>query len=187
MGSNDFNSLISDIFNEWNLTPIHNDVVDFMSDKGIVIDIYPFKITDLEKNHQVEVFYRKFLDRDIPKKTYLTCENKFLTFIKFLWIYNSTNVFYDLVFDNYFLKAIKKSFFFKQKHKSKIIHSISNWEELQTLSILALREAGYMFIHFKDWNAIAMINDFAMLILCRDAETNEKICNLANHCGLFVH
>ena len=186
MGSNDVNSFIRNILIEWNMVSESNDVVEFMTEMGLIVDIYPFQIKDLEKSHQVEVFYRKFLDKDISRKTYLTYENNFLKFIKLLWTYNETNLFYDLAFDNYFLKAFKKICFTKKRKKSNTVNNISNWAELQTLSVVSLRESGYMFLHFKDWNVIAMINDFSVLLMCKDAETNKTICKLANHCGLFM-
>ena len=187
MESDKNNAFINDILGAWGWTPTNNDIVNLMRDMGLIIDIHPFQIENPEKNYQVEVFYRKFVDGDISKDTYLNYENKFLNFVKLLWTYNVTDVLYDLFFDKHFQKALKISYFVQSKRKSQVINNISSWIELQKLLILALREAGYIFLFFKEWNVIAMINDFSVLILCKDAETNEIIRNLSNSCGLFVH
>ena len=187
MENNKNNAFINDILVTWGLTSANNDIVDQMHDMGLVVDIHPFQIENPEKNYQVEVFYQKFLDGNISKDTYLNYENKFLNFVKLLWTYNVTDVLYDLFFDKHFLKAFKKNYFVQNKPKSQVINNISSWIELQKLLILALREAGYIFLFFKDWNVIAMINDFSVLILCKDSETNKIIENLSNSCGLFVH
>lgn len=186
MGNNN-NSFFNDILFDWNTILIDEDIVDVMLERGMIVDIYPFRIEDSEKNYQVEVFYRKFVEKNISKTSYLNYENKFLSFIKLLWIYNSTDVFYDLIFDKHFKKSLRKYRFKRCNQDSQIINNISKLGELQFLSALALREAGYMFLHLKNWNVLVMINGFSMLVLCKDCKTNEIIRNLSNSCGLFAH
>ena len=103
------NCFIDDILSQWNSRSIDFDAyMDSYNDKNLIVDIYPFAIDDSEKNWQVEIFYRNFLDKTISRSMYLEHEQRYLRFIQLLWLYNSTDVFYDLRFHNYFRKGLKK-------------------------------------------------------------------------------
>ena len=181
-------SFIDDILSQWNVqTTDLNTYINSYNDKNLIVDIHPFEITDLDKNWQVEIFYRKFLDKNISRSLYFDHEQRYLRFIKYLWLYNSTDVFYDLRFDNYFRKGLKRYNPIKKAiDVSDEVHNIASWLELEELAVLALREAGYIFLHFRDWNIIVMINDFSILVLCREAQTTSVVKNLAINSGLFV-
>lgn len=63
--------------------------------RRFVIDIFPYRILHPDKYDQVSIFYRKLLDREIRKKEFLYQEQKFIYFIKGLWLYNPVNISYD--------------------------------------------------------------------------------------------
>jgi hypothetical protein len=161
--------------------------MDSYNDKNLIVDIYPFAIDDSEKNWQVEIFYRNFLDKTISRSMYLEHEQRYLRFIQLLWLYNSTDVFYDLRFHNYFRKGLKKRNPIKKNpQQSEEIQNIESWCELEYLATLALREAGYIFLHFKAWNIVAMIHDFSILVLCKEKQTCSIVKDFAINNKLFV-
>ena len=182
------NSYIDDILSQWNLKSIDFDTyVESYDDKNLIVDIYPFEIENPEKNCQVEVFYRRFLDKNIPRNQYFDYEQRYLNFVKYLWMYNATDVFYDLLFDNYFRKGLKKYKTIRKKIQiSEEIQNADSWYKIEELLIMALREAGYIFLHFKDWNIVLMINDFSILVLCKEKQTTLIIKDFAMNSGLFV-
>lgn len=182
------NSFIDGILSEWNLKAIDfGTYIDSYNEKNLIVDIYPFAIDNPEKNWEVEVFYRKFLDKNISRSLYFSYEQRYLRFIKYLWLYNSTDVFYDLRFDNYFRKGVKKYNHIKRRQKtSEELKNIDSWCKLEELVVLALREAGYMFLYFKNWNIIVMINDFSILALCKETQTTSILKDFAINTNLFV-
>ena len=180
-------SFVDEILTCWGIQGIDFDsYVNAYNSKNLIVDIFPFSVLDPEKFWQVEVFYGKLLDKTISPKCYFDYEGKYLRFIKFLWLYNVTDAFFDLNFDNYFRKGIKKHFKPKHPQASEELHNVDSWLELEEFVTLALREAGYIFLHFKDWNLIVMINDFSMLVLCKEEKTTFVIKELAEKTGLFV-
>ena len=167
------NSFVDDILSKWNLKANSIDeYIDAYNDKNLIVDIYPYTINDLDKCWQMEIFYRKFRDKEISRNVYLNHEEKYLNFIKYLWLYNSTDIFYDLRFDNYFRKGLKKySPLKKSKQISDKTENIESWPKLEELVVLALREAGSIVLYFKNWNIMGMINGFSILVLCKEKET----------------
>ena len=126
MENND--SFIDDILSEWNGNTIDFDTyLKMNSDRNLIVDIYPFEIADPEKNWQVEIFYRKFLDKQISCREYLAHEQKYLQFMKHLWLYNATDVFYDLSFDRSFKKGLKSWRFTKKKQKAAKMPNVDSW------------------------------------------------------------
>lgn len=163
------------------------DYIDRNADKCFIIDMFPYQIKDPEKNHQVEIFYRKFLDDDVSAAEFLNCETKYLDLIKNFWLYNQVEVCYDLQFAEYFRKGfLKRRSFRKTKRKYEIQENVTSWAELKELTVLALREAGYLILHFKTWNVIAVINDFCVLIICKEKDILDMIDPIVSRCGLYV-
>ena len=78
--------------------------------KTKVLDIFPEIINDNEKYQSVEVFYQKVLDHCMKKQEFENIENRFLRFVKILWLYNETyvNILSPEIFNNYYYKRNKK-------------------------------------------------------------------------------
>ena len=180
-------SFVDEILFEWGIQGITFDTyVDSHSSKNLIVDIYPFTILNPEKNRQVEVFYSKLLSKTVSRKYYLDCEQKYINFIRYLWLYNDTDAFFDLHFDRYFRKGLKKRRGTRLSHASEELCNIDSWDRLEELVALALREAGYMFLHFKMWNIVVMIHDFYLLVLCKEEKTVSMIRELSEKSGLFA-
>ena len=110
-----------------------------------------------------------------------------MNFIKFLWLYNQTDIFYDIECSRYFRKGIKKYSVLKNKSRyNEEKFNIKSWILVEEASRFALREAGVVFLHFKDWNIIGMINDFSIFLSCKSNENIDRIMELAKECGLFI-
>ena len=100
----------SEILKEMNIT--FDDEKDslfdfFLKHKGTkVLDIFPKTINDNEKYRTVEVFYQKVLDHCMKKQEFENIENRFLYFVKVLWLYNETyvNILSPEIFNNYYYK-----------------------------------------------------------------------------------
>lgn len=180
-------SFVDEILFEWGIQGITFDTyVESHSSKNLIVDIYPFTILNPEKNRQVEIFYSKLLSKTVSRKYYLDCEQKYINFIRYLWLYNDTDAFFDLHFDRYFRKGLKKRRGTRLSHASEELCNIDSWDRLEELVALALREAGYMFLHFKMWNIVVMIHDFYLLVLCKEEKTVSMIRELSEKSGLFA-
>lgn len=180
-------SFIDEILFQWGIQGVDFDTyLESYNDKNLIVDIYPFTVLSPQKFRQVAVFYGKFLDKTISKKCYFDCERKYLSFIRHLWLYNETDAFFDLYFDNYFRKGLRKQHGLKNCQASEELHDISDWCKVEELATLALREAGYVFLHFKTWNVITMINDFSIVVLCKEEKTTSLINQLSEKNSLFT-
>ena len=86
----------SEILKEMNIT--FDDEKDSLFDFFLkhketkVLDIFPKTINDNEKYRTVEAFYQKVLDHCMKKQEFENIENRFLYFVKILWLYNETYV-----------------------------------------------------------------------------------------------
>ena len=104
----------SEILKEMNITldDEKDSLFDFfLKHKGTkVLDIFPKTINDNEKYRTVEVFYQKVLDHYMKKQEFENIENRFLYFVKTLWLYNETyvNILSPEIFNNYYYKRDKK-------------------------------------------------------------------------------
>ena len=102
-------AFLKNIFLKWNMNINGiDDYINRYTEQSLIIDIFPYRITNEEKNYQVEVFYKRYRDKEIKKKDFLNYENRYLDFVKLLWLYNDTDIFYELYLNNYFCKGIKK-------------------------------------------------------------------------------
>lgn len=150
-----------------------------------MIDIFPYRILHPDKYDQVSIFYRKLLDREIRKKEFLYQEQKFIYFIKGLWLYNPVNISYDLHNKRYFQKGLSKRFF-KDVKKRDILLDVSNFRIVQAVLHLALREAGILWMDFKEWEVLARVCDFNIELIVRDEAILQKITPLLAPCSLYV-
>ena len=180
---------VESIVEKWTQNKQKNSLDIFCSenpDNTFVIDIFPDQIKDMEKCCQVEVFYKRLLDKEIDKDRYIQLERIFVEFIKYSWLYNSMDVFYDLCFDAYFGKGIKAMRGWKKGQKSDTIKSITSWETLEYLTLLALREAGHLFIYSETQELMYIINGLSILVICKESEGVDEIRSYAKSLGLYI-
>ena len=181
-----------DIISEWTGEQYNNDAVEKYAElypgKRIVVDIFPNTIMDGEKYYQVDVCYKRWCEGDIDKKTFLDNEKKYLDFIKTLWLYNTVDICYDLSFSNYFRKGSKKRLkYIIRISKQNVLHDVQEWCEMEDLLKLALREAGHLWIYFKEWEVYAEIfGVIGNLILFKEEDALQRIIPILNHNLLYV-
>ena len=192
MENKEWLTLIDNIISEWTGEYYYFDAIgkyaDIYPKRSSIIDIFPNPILDKEKYYQVSVFYKKWVDGDIDKRTFLKNESKYLDFIRTLWLYNTVDVCYNLYFNNYFRKGTKKLYKkIKCSSKKDVLYDVQNWNMIKELLTLALREAGFLGLYFKQWEILAVINDFSIQLLFKDEMTIQVIRPLVEHNFLYVH
>ncbi len=157
-------------------------------DSCCVIDILPHIVKDLEKYHQVAVFYQKWVDRHIDGKCFLSYEERYIEFLKTLWLYNRVEMRYNLSFDNFFMKGYPKI-----RLRNKVLPSECektndmDWGTIEKMISLALREAGFLWLYFQELEMIAVIHDFCIQLLMKDQEAFRSIKPILLNCQLYCH
>lgn len=145
------------------------------SDKTFCISLFPDLIKDIVKYNQVEIYYQKYLDREITKEEFFDSERKFWELLKSFWIYNDTYVFIE---NDY--REITSSFYWRKNRreliKSKhLIEKISNsqlfWKidsiyDLSVLSKISTREISREIFFFQQSGLVISI-DGCCGILCK--------------------
>ena len=154
-------------------------------ERHLIVDIYPYVVKDMDKYYHNSFFYRKYKDREIKKREYLIEELKFVNFIKILWLYNTVTFCCDLQDSSYFLKGLRTKRYFSKKISNCKYSSVQDFNLLEKALRLALREAGFLWIYFEEWDILTIINDFSISILLRDEKTKYHIIPLLNCCSLF--
>lgn len=154
-------------------------------EKSIIIDVFPYVIQDGCKYDQVSVFYKKLKDGDISKKEYLYLENKYVDFIKLLSLYNEIDISFNLCYSNYFLKNLSKRKDLKYTEKTTLINEV-NLNKIAYLLRLALREAGFLWIHFKEWGLLAIIHDFSIRLIAKNESCFEKLPPILTNSSLYI-
>lgn len=193
MESNEFLTFVDQIITEWTGEKYHFDADERYAEqnpeKNIIIDIFPDTIVDVDKFYQVDIFYRKWIDGDISKEVFLENEKKYLNFINLLWLYNTVDISYNLYHNCYFRKGIKKysySSLFKRSSVKNIQRNVNDWNTLEEKARLALREAGFLWVYFRQWEIIAIICDFSIRLLFKDDHVIPKIQPLVERSLLYV-
>ncbi len=191
MESNEFLTFTDCILTEWTGETHSFDAVERYveehPDKSVIVDIFPDTIVDIDKYYQVSVFYRKWVDRDISGTTYLGNEKKYLDFVNILWLYNTVDICYDLSFSNYFRKKEKRNkSFFKRFPMKMVQRDVKDWNVIAEVLKLALREAGHLWLYFKQWEMVAVICDVAIQFLFKAEQTIKKIRPLVESNSLYV-
>ena len=191
MENSDLLSFADTILTGWTGEYFNGDAIEKFvcnhPDKSMIIDIFPSTVTDPDKYYQVSVFYRKWVDNDTDKDTYRRYETQYLELIKSLWLYNTVDICYDLRFNHYFRKGMTKlSSFLKLCSSADIQRDVKEWMVLEKLATLALREAGFLAVYFRELEVIAYINDFYLLIMVKDSATFQDLRFVANIVDVYV-
>lgn len=85
----------------------------------------------------------------------------------------------------YFQKGLSKRFF-KDVKKRDILLDVSNFRIVQAVLHLALKEAGILWMDFKEWEVLARVCDFNIELIVRDEAILQKITPLLAPCSLYV-
>ena len=188
MENNESLNFLSGIIEEWGGEKYAEDPVGTYADQyptnSILIDVFPYTIKDPDKYHQVSIFYRKWIDRDITSRTYRSFEKRYLDFLKTVWLYNRVDMSYCLSFDNYFRKGSSKKWLFNHRVPiERTQRNVTDWCSIKEVISLALREAGFLWLYFQDWKMLAVINDFSIQLLVKEQETFNLVSPLlvSNH------
>lgn len=191
MENSDFCSFSDTILAKWTGGCYRPNAIEWYIDErpnnSLIVDIFPNTIFDLEKYYQVSVFYRKWIDGDINKKTFLRHEQKYLNLIKSLWLCNTSDICYDLSFNHYFRKGRIFSPFMTKLPPTNVQQDVKDWNVIEKVVTYALREAGCLMLYFREWEILAVINDFSVLILTKDSAVKKSLCSMANVNNLHVH
>lgn len=191
MVNNDTSTFLNNILYNWvgemyNDDPI-NAYICQHPDNHIVVDIFPYVIENPNKYHQVEVFYEKWISKKNSRKNYLAYEKRYIDFLKTIWLYNQTDLRHCLSFDKRFWKGHPK----KTHNKSRLDKckktNIYDWSTIEVAVSLALREAGFLWLYFQEWEIIAVLHDFSVQMLVKDRKTLQLIEPIIANCRLYSH
>ena len=191
MESNEFLNFVDCVLEEWtgkaySFDGIEQYATEFPS-KSVIVDIFPSIIADVDKYYQVSVFYRKWVDGEISKTTFLRHENNYVNFVKELWLYNTVDICYDLSFSNYFKKGEKRlKLFSKGKSTKAVKRDVKDWNTIEEVVRLALREAGFLWMYCKQLEMVVVVCDFSIQLLTKEEQSIQTICPTVVGNSLFM-
>lgn len=160
-----------------------------------VLDIFPKTINDNEKYRTVEVFYQKVLDHCMKKQEFENIENRFLYFVKVLWLYNETyvNILSPEIFNNYYYKRNKKIL---KKNSIVNLKSIAGTDEfllikdknvLGSACIIATRDISPVVFYFRNSKILFLLNGCTGLLYYGFPKDILFTKRVANNCSLYLH
>lgn len=171
--------LISNIIMSWDDGLKEYDIETYMKkfpNRHSVIDIFPYVISDSNKYDNVSVFYQKFLDGDIDKKEYFKYEERFINFIKLVWLYNDIDICYNFYLNRRFKKGFSRyKVLPKLKIGSDTLLKVDDFRVIQESLLFSLREAGFLWMYLRDWDMIMMVHGFNIVTIVKEAETLNYI------------
>ena len=95
------------------------------------------------------------------------------------------NINYDLYNKRYFKKGLSRRSF-KNITNQDILLDVSDFHIVQAVLSLALREAGILWMYFKEWEILASIRDFNIELIVRDEAILQKITPFLTSSSLYV-
>jgi len=164
---------------------------EFDLNADFLIDIFPNKVDDYLKYNQIEIFFQKFLNRDISKKAFIDEEEKFIRFFIYLWSLNNTFAFVNNITPlnkNYVAKKCKKEIkkYKNSEEKNHSLFKVKNVDILKSLIHIGAREISQVYLFFIEWNIIIELSGLVALIQFENQKNIIEIGNIANVCNLFA-
>ena len=157
-----------------------------MPSKIYNIEMYPEVIKDNDKLKQIEIYYDK-AKRNKKLKEYYILEEKYISVLKYLWVYNDTEIILGKFLDKKFLnisfseKEIRKINQIKDK-----TYKINKFSILQKFAKLGLREKATIHLVFKNFQIIVIIT--GLLIIIVDCGNHKSlICKIIKYNNLYFN
>ena len=161
---------------------------------SIVLDLFPRNIKDSKKYQSVEVFYQKVLDHNMKKRKFEEIENRFMNFIKTLWLYNETyvNVLSSEIFENFYYKKNKKllkkySSIFSESINEEEFLLIEDKDVLYSFCVLAIRDISPVVFYFKNSKILIMLSGCTGLVYYGSSKDILFTKQLACNCSLYLY
>lgn len=175
-----------------------DNVLDYIynSKDSYCLSQFPQYISDVEKYNSLEVFYQKYLDKDITKFDFLECERKYHNFSHLLWAYDQVYVgIYtdESSYKNSYYAKKNKSLLRKQQKfiaetikNHELLHSINSLNELNAIMYIGTRDIAPIVLFFKKYKSMIYFSGCSAIAYSKNEELIDLVKMVALSNGLFL-
>lgn len=174
------------------------NVLDYIynSKNSYCLSQFPQYVSDAEKYNSLEVFYQKYLDKDITKFDFLECEKKYHNVSHLLWLYDQ--VYVGIYTDessykkSYYAKKNKLLFRKQQKFiveiikNHRLLHSINALNKLNAIMHIGTRDIAPVVLFFKKFKSMIYFSGCSAMVYSKSEEFINLVKTVALPNGLFL-
>lgn len=188
---------LKQILLDWEIPNINEDVYDNFFDlnhnNGFFISYYPKRIESVEKFVSTEIFWQRYLDKEISFEDVNKVENNIINFINTLWNYNTVDLEYfrEDYFNEKDFKKLFAKFSKETKNKARNIcsHDIIKNIDKDLFDIFVKSSVRDMQIStyfvFNEWKMIICFSDYEVHGIARDKSKYSLLKDIATANSLY--